>query len=42
MLYLFLLHNSMNQLCVYTYPFSLEPLSTAPHPSPLGDHMELS
>lgn len=42
MLCLFLLHNCMNQLCVCTYPFSLEPLSSAPHPSPLGDHTEPS
>lgn len=27
----------MNQLCVYTYPLPLEPLShPAPHPTPLG------
>ena len=32
-LYLFLLYNSMNQLCVYTYPFSLEHLSTTPIPA---------
>ena len=33
-----MLYNSVNQLYVYIYPFTLEPLSHLTYPPPLGCH----